>query len=62
MKTYLLILYLAGGSPAYDDSLTGEACHMLAESMKEGGRIVVDGTLDLIIVTAECREIEEKGI
>lgn len=35
---------------------------MLAESMKEGGRIVVDGTLDLIIVTAECREIEEKGI
>ena len=59
LKTFLLVLYLTTGELAYDDTVTGEVCHALAEALKEGGKLNVEGLPPLDIESAECREAGE---
>lgn len=54
MTGFLLVLYLAGGSMAFDDTLSGEDCHKLAEALKEGGAMQVSGKAPVVVETASC--------
>lgn len=54
MTGFVLIIYLIGGLMTYDDTLTFDDCHRAAETLKEGGHVVVDGVGTLSVETASC--------
>lgn len=54
LQGFVLVLHLLSGDMAYDDMPDEASCHQMAEALKEGGALEIEGIGVLAVETAEC--------